>query len=406
MIGPLLKDIRILEIGHFIAGPFAARALADLGADVIKVEPPGTGDPIRAWGKMVDGKSLWWSMHGRNKRCVTLNTRHPKALEMLLELVSKCDCVIENQKVGQLDKWGLTAEAMNKVRPGITIVRITGFGQTGPEAPRAGWGVIGEAKGGLRHLCAYPEGVTDLPPVRCGVSIGDSIAGLYGALGAVSAILEQKTSGRTDPRVIDVALGESVLSFMESIVPEYGYTGAVRAPAGSSLPTAAPSSAYKTADGAWVLIAANSEAIFRSLLKVMNMPELGSDPRFVGNPERVANREALDRLIANWAVAQKSDALIEKLEAADIPTTKIYSIADVAADKQYQARDMLPAVADPLFSKPIMQTGVVPVVEGLDRNAQIRWAGPAVGQHNSDVYTGLLGKSATDIAEMKKAGLI
>ncbi len=406
MIAPLLKDIRVLEIGHFIAGPFAARALADLGADVIKVEPPGVGDPIRSWGERVGGQSLWWSVHGRNKRCVTLNMRNPKALDVLLDLVSKVDCVIENQKVGQLDKWGLTAEAMNKVRPGITIVRITGFGQTGPEAPRAGWGVIGEAKGGLRYLCAHPKDVSDLPPVRAGISIGDSIAGLYGALGAVSAILESKMTGRKEPRVIDVALGEAVLTFLEGIVPEYAYSGKVREPAGSSLPTAAPSNAYRTKDGARVLVAANSDALFRNLCRLMDRPDMADDPKYRGNPERVTNRVELDATIDRWTLQFDADELVEKLEAADVPTTKIYTVADIAADPQYKARDMIAEIADPLFAKPVAHPGVVPVIAGLDRTAQIRWPGPQVGQHNDDVYGQLLGKSGTDLAAMKQDGLI
>ncbi|MEQ1615485.1 MAG: CoA transferase [Hyphomicrobiaceae bacterium] len=406
MIAPLLKNIRVLEIGHFIAGPFAARALADLGADVIKVEPPGLGDPIRSWGERIEGQSLWWSVHGRNKRSVTLNLRHKGARDILLGLIAECDCVIENQKVGQLDKWGLTAEAMNKVRPGITIARITGFGQTGPEAPRAGWGVIGEAKGGLRYLCAYPQEISNLPPVRAGISIGDSIAGLYGALGAVSSILEAKMTDRKEPRVIDVALGEAVLSFLEGIVPEYAYTGKVRHPQGSNLPTAAPSNAYRSKDGARVLIAANSEAIYRNLTRVMGQPELATDPRFLDNPNRVTNRVELDAIIDAWSIEKNADDLIELLEDADIPTTKIYTVADIAADKQYQARDMLPRVNDPLFAKPVVHPGVVPVIEGLDRDAQIRWAGPTVGQHNDDVYSQLLGKSPSDLAAMKQDGLI
>ena len=406
MTSPLLSDVKVLEIGHFIAGPFATRVLADLGAEVIKVEPPGAGDPIRSWGERVDGHSLWWSVHARNKRCITLNLRHPDACEILLELVAKVDCVVENQKVGQLDKWGLTLEAMNAVRPGITVVRVTGFGQTGPEARRAGWGVIGEAKGGLRYLCGYPEGTTDLPPVRTGVSMGDSIAGLYAALGAVSAILQARSTGRKEPCVVDVALGEAVLTFMEGIVPEYSYLEKIRQPSGSSLPTAAPSNAHRAKDGAWVLVAANSNALFKGLAQVMGQPELATDPRFADNIMRVANQKELDALVDAWVGKLTADEVVGMLEAADIPTSKIYTAADIAADAQYRAREMLSPVADPLFPQPVTHPGVVPVVAGLDRPSQIRWPGPEVGAHNDEIYGTLLGRSAAEIAAMQKDGII
>ena len=239
---PLLSGIRILELGHFIAAPFCTRVLADLGADVIKVEPPHTGDPVRGWGAQVGGRSIWWSVHGRNKRSVTLNLKDPAARQIVLGLAAKCDAVVENFRPGQLEKWGIGPDELAKARPGLTLVRISGYGQSGPEAGKASFGVIGEAKGGLRYLTGYPKGATDLPPPRTGVSVGDSVAGLYGAVGALAAIIEQRASGRSEPRIIDVALGEAVLTLMEGVLPEYALTGVVREPMGSGMTSSAPTS--------------------------------------------------------------------------------------------------------------------------------------------------------------------
>lgn len=405
-ITSLLAGIRVLELGHYIAAPFSARVLADLGADVIKVEPPGEGDPVRTWGERVDGRSLWWSVHGRNKRSVTLDIRHPEASRLVLALAAHCDVVVENQRPGQLEKWGLSPAEFAAARPGLVLVRISGYGQTGPQARSAGFGVIGEAKGGLRHLCAHPPGVSDLPSVRTGISIGDSIAGLYGALGALAAVIDQRRSGRQDIRVIDVALGESVLSLLEGCLPEYGRLGLIRQPSGATLPTNAPSSAYRAGDGAWVLIAANSNPLFKALAAVMGEPDLALRPEYKDNPSRVANREALDRHIGAWIATLPAEEALARLDAANIPASKIYTIADVVADPQYKARGMVVRVNDPAFDDPVLHPGVVPVVQGLDRTAQIRWAGPAVGAHNDEVYGGLLGLSPAEITGMQERGLI
>jgi formyl-CoA transferase len=402
---PLLKHLRILELGHFVAAPFCTRVLADLGADVIKVEPPGAGDPVRGWGLQVDGRSVWWSVHGRNKRSVSLNLRNPDARRIVLELAGRCEVVVENFRPGQLEKWGLGPERLQQARPGIVIVRISGYGQTGPEANKSGFGVIGEAKAGLRYLCGYPKEVTDLPPPRVGVSAGDSIAGLYGAIGALAAVLDQRASGAREARVIDVALGEAVLSLLEGCLPEYGLTGKIREPMGAGIATAAPSNAYRCRDGAWLLIAANSDPLFKALGEVMGQPELAHDARFMDNSNRLANVRALDALIGDWTRGLTSDEALERVEAANIPATKIYTIADVAADPQYRARRMVTEVDDPQLGR-LLHPGVVPVVEGLDRDAQIRWVGPDVGQHNSEVFGGLLGYSAAELADMKEKGWI
>lgn len=404
-LAPLLKGLRVLELGHFIAAPFATRLLADLGADVIKIEPPGLGDPVRTWGKQVEGGSVWWSLHGRNKRCISVDLKSPAGREIVLGLVRQCDVVVENYRPGRLERLQLGPDVLADQRAGLVIVRISGYGQTGPQANLSGFGVIGEAKGGLRHLCAYGSEVAELPPVRTGISIGDSISGLYGALGALAAVIDQRASGRREPRVIDVALGESVLSLLEGILPEYSYDGSVRQPAGSRIETASPSSAYKSRDGQWVLIAANSEALFAGLCAVMGQPELARDDRFKDNPSRVANNPAIDAIIGAWAGAHDADTIVDMLDEANLPVSKVYDVADIAADEQYRARDMIAEVEDPRLGK-VLQPGVVPVVEGLDRNAQIRWPGPDVGAHNAEVLSELLGLGDDRIQSLTQEGIL
>ncbi len=402
---PPLAGVRILELGHFIAAPFATRVLADLGADVIKVEPPGTGDPVRGWGMQAEGGSIWWSLHGRNKRSLTLNLRDPAARELVLKLAAKCDAVVENFRTGQLEKWGLGPDVLERARPGLVLVRISGYGQTGPEARRASFGVIGEAQGGLRYLTGYPEGTTDLPPPRTGVSLGDNIAGLYGAIGALSAIIEARASGRSAIRVIDVALGEAVLTMLEGCLPEYGLTGAVRRPMGSGMSSSAPTSAYPTSDGAWALIAANSDPLFRQLATVMGRAELADDPRFTTNTARLANVAALDQAIADWSRTLTIDAVLDTLDAANIPSSKVYTIADVAADAQFRARRMVTEVDDPRLGC-VLHPGVVPVVADLDRDAQIRWAGPVVGAHTDEVLREIADLDAEEIARLRARGVV
>ena len=329
----------------------------------------------------------------------------PEAKDIVLALAAQCDVVVENYKPGQLEKWGLTAAAFEQARPGLVMVRISGYGQTGPQSGQAGFGVIGEAKGGLRHLSGYPPEISSLPPVRVGVSVGDSIAGLYGAIGALAAVIDQRASGRREIRTVDVALGEAVLTFMEGMLPDYGYLGTIRQPTGSRITTAAPSNAYKSRDGAWILIAGNSDRLFVKLANVIGKPDLAVDPRFIDNPSRLANVDVLDGLIADWCATVIADEAIELLDGENIPASKIYTAADIIADEQYQARKMVTTVADPQHGD-LLHPGVVPVVEGLDRDAQIRWPGPSVGQHNENVYCGLLGWPDTKVADLKARGII
>ncbi|GHF62186.1 CaiB/BaiF CoA transferase family protein [Seohaeicola zhoushanensis] len=400
--GPL-RGMRILEIGHFIAAPFCTRLLADLGADVVKVEPL-SGDPVRKWGDSVDGKSLWWSVHARNKRSVAVNLKAPGAAGVILRLVRDCDALVENFRPGQLARMGLSNETLRRENPALVIGHVSGYGQDGPYRDRAAFGVIGEAIGGLRHLSDHPPGTSDLPPVRVGVSIGDSLAGLYAALGIVSALWQRdRAAGDGRGRTVDVALTESVLSLMEGMLPEYGETGKVRQPSGSRIPTAAPSSAYPTRDGKWVLIAGNSEPLFQRLCALMGGTDLAGDPRFCDNPSRVANVAALDDMIGAWTCQFEAATLLDLLEKADVPATRIYDAADCAADPQFRHREMVREVEDPLFGKALTHPGIVPKV--TDDPGEIRWCGAAIGEHTDEVLAGS-GFTLPEIAALREKEII
>lgn len=404
--GPL-TGLRVLELGHYIAAPFCTRLLADLGAEVIKAEPPGTGDPVRSWGEMVGGRSVWWSSHGRNKKCVTLNLKHPDGLAIASQLIARSDVVVENFRPGQLERFGLDIETLQSLRPGLVLVRISGFGQTGPDSQKPSFGVIGESIGGIRHLTGYPREESDLPPVRMGISFGDSISGMYGALGALAAIFEQRVAGVQLPiRVVDVALTESVLSLLEGILPEYSVMDKIREPSGSAMPSAAPSNAYPVADGQHILIAANSEPLFERLCQLIGRPELAGDPRFVDNPARVANARELDAIIAAWTREQTRDSALEQLDAMSIPASKIFNAADIAGDAQYRARGAIVDVADPAFERPVMQAAPVPRFDQSAPGGNISWPGAEVGTFNEEVYGELLGYDAGKLKALARDGAI
>ena len=399
----LLSGLRILEIGHFVAAPFCTRLLADLGAEVIKVEPPG-GDPVRQWGKQINGQSLWWSLHGRNKRSMTLNLKHPKAAAIVLRLVASCDALVENFRPGQLDKLGLGEQALKAARPDLVVAHISGFGQDGPYRDRAAFGVIGEAIGGLRYLSDHPPGTSALPPVRVGISIGDSVAGVFAAFGIMAALWKRdRLGGDRHGRSLDVALTDSILSLMEGMLPEYSALGVIREPTGSRIPTAAPSNAYPTKDGKWILIAANSEPLFGRLARLMERPELIDDPRFKGNQARVAHVKELDAVIAAWTrrfAAAEADAILSK---ADIPCTLVYTAAECAADPQFRHRGMVREVEDPLFGS-VLHAGVVPHVP--ENPGQVRWPGPPVGAHTEEVLSDLLGLRPQEIESLRAEGVL
>ncbi|MEC3911899.1 CoA transferase [Sphingobium sp. CR2-8] len=400
--GATLHGLRVLEIGHFVAAPFCTRLLGDLGADIIKVEPLA-GDPVRQWGEQIDGHSLWWSVHGRNKRSIAVNLKAPEAREIILKIVADCDVLVENFRPGQLDRMGLDAKCLKSARPGLIIARISGYGQSGPYKDRAAFGVIGEAIGGLRYLTNHPPGTFGLPPVRVGISIGDSIAGLYAAFGIMSALWQRDRSGGDgESRILDVALTESVFSMMEAMLPEYGRLGKIKEPTGGGIATAAPSNAYPAQDGGFVLIAANSEPLFARLMELIGRPELVSDARFVGNLARVAHAVELDALISDWTRNYTAEALEGLLTASDIPNSRAYTAADAANDVQYLARGMVREIDDPLLG-PVLHSGIVPHVE--ESPGEVRWAGPAVGQH-TELVLREAGYEAADISEFKRKGVV
>jgi len=399
----LLSDLRVLEIGHFVAAPFCTRLLADLGADVIKIEPLG-GDPVRQWGRQLRGHSLWWSLHGRNKRSVALNLKHPKAAAIVLRLVAGCDALVENFRPGQLDKLGLSEQKLRSARPDLVIARISGFGQDGPYRDRAAFGVIGEAIGGLRYLSDHPPGTSALPPVRVGISIGDSIAGVFAAFGIMAAIWRRdRVGGDRRGKNLDVALTDAILSLMEGMLPEYGALGVIRQPTGSRIPTAAPSNAYPTEDGKWILIAANSEPLFARLVRLMERPEMLDDARFKGNQARVEHVTELDAMIASWTKRFAAATLDEILSKADIPCTLVYTASECAADRQFRHRGMVREVDDPLFGR-VLHAGVVPHVP--ENPGQVRWPGPAVGAHTDEVLEELLLMEPGEIAALRADGLL
>jgi len=382
--GPL-RGLRILELGHFVAAPFATRLLADLGADVIKVEPPN-GDPVRGWGEQIDGKSLWWSLHGRNKKSVVLDLKTDEGKRAVLDLAAESDAVIENFRPGQLEKLGLGPDALRAAQPGLVIARISGYGQDGPYRNRPAFGVIAESMGGLRYLTNHEPGANDLPPVRVGVSIGDSIAGLYAAFGVVAALWQRDRAGGSGRgQTVDVALTEAVLSMMEGMLPEYGKLGKIREPAGGGIPTASPSSAYPTSDG-WILVAANSEPLFAKLAALIGRPDLPTDPRFTTNRLRCQNRDAIDGIIGAWTGQFDAATAAQLLTEADIPNTKVFTAADCAHDPQFRDRGMVREVEDPILGE-VLHAGIVPHFP--EDPGAIRWTGPAVGAHTAEILASL-----------------
>lgn len=399
----ILSGLRVLELGHFVAAPFCTRLLADLGADVIKIEP-FTGDPIRQWGKSANGTTAWWSVHGRNKRLICVDLKKPRGIKLIKQLIARCDAVVENFRPGYLDRLGLSEREMTEANTRIIIARISGFGQDGPYRDRAAFGVIGEAMGGLRHLCNHPPGSTNHPPVRLGISLGDSLAGLYAALGIVSALWRQsKEGGQASGQTVDVALTESVLSFMEGLLPEFGIFGTVRQPEGSRIPTAAPSSSYPTKDAQWIIIAANSDPLFANLCSVMGQPKLLSDPRFRGNALRVQHAAEIDAIIGAWTIEREAEELDRLLVDANIPSTRIYTAADVAADPQFVHRGMVRNVDDPLLGQ-VLHPGIVP--HFTKQPGAIRWAGAMPGAHTTQVLQDVLGYTDGQVGELRAQGVV
>ena len=371
-----LAGLKVLEMGQLIAGPFAAKTLADFGADVIKIEPPGSGDPLRRWRLLKDGTSVWWQVQARNKRSVALDLKSPQAQDIVRQLADEADVLVENFRPGALEGYGLAPEALMARNPGLIVLRISGYGQTGPYRDKPGFGVVAEAMGGLRHLTAEP-GRT---PVRVGVSIGDTLAGLHGVIGVLTALHERQRSGLG--QIIDVALYEAVFNCMESLLPEYSAFGTVREPAGSALPGIAPSNAYRCKDG-YALIAGNGDSIFKRLMAVIDRADLGSDPTLSDNAGRVARVAEIDAAIGVWTATRTVAEVVTALDLAHVPAGRIYTVADIAADPHYAARGMLDSVtlAD---GSALTVPGIVPKLSRTP--GQHRRAAPMqVGQDNAEV---------------------
>jgi formyl-CoA transferase len=391
-----LHGLKVLELGQLIAGPFAGKTLADFGADVIKVEPAEGGDPLRAWRMLRDGTSVWWEVQSRNKRSVTLDLRTPEGQDAVRALAAEADVLIENFKPGTMEGWGLGWDALHALNPKLVMLRISGFGQTGPYAGKPGFGVLGEAMGGLRHLTGEPGRV----PVRVGVSIGDTLAALHGVIGVLLALQHRHATGRG--QVIDVALYEAVFNCMESLLPEYGAFGAVRGPAGSALPGIAPTNAYRCRDGGYALVAGNGDSIFRRLMTLIGREDLANDPALADNAGRVARVDELDAVIGAWTAERTVDEVLAALDAASVPGGRIYTVADIAADPHYLARGMIDAVRmDDGTTLPV--PGVVPKLS--ETPGRHRRNAPSLGQ-DSDAVLAELGLTPAQVADLRARGIV
>lgn len=397
--GPL-DGIRVIEVGTLISGPFAGRLLGDMGAEVVKIEPPGAPDPLRTWGQAeLDGHRFFWTVHARNKKAVTLDLRKPAGRELFLELVERSDIVVENFRPGTLEKWDLGYDVLRERNRGVILVRVSGYGQTGPEAHKAGYASVAEAASGLRHMNGFPGG----PPPRLALSLGDSLAGMFAAQGALAALYRRTVTG--EGQVVDAALTEACLAVQESTIPDYDVGGVVRGPSGTRLEGIAPSNIYRSADGSWVVIAANQDTVFRRLCEAMGRPELATDERFADHGARGRNQDELDKIIGDWAADRQPHDIIETLSAAGVIAGPINTVAEVVSDPQLRARGMLVEHWDERIERPVLGPGVVPVLS--DTPGTVRSAGPAVpGRHNDEIYRGLLGKSADELDALRAEGVL
>lgn len=397
--GPL-DGIRVIEVGTLISGPFAGRLLGDMGAEVVKIEPPGAPDPLRTWGQAeLDGHHFFWTVHARNKKAVTLDLRVPEGRELFLELVEKSDVVVENFRPGTLEKWGLGYEALRARNRGIILVRVSGYGQTGPDAHKAGYASVAEAASGLRHMNGFPGG----PPPRLALSLGDSLAGMFAAQGALAALYRRSVTG--DGQVVDAALTESCLAVQESTIPDYDIGGVVRGPSGTRLEGIAPSNIYPTADGSWVVIAANQDTVFRRLCAAMGQPELATDERFANHVARGRNQDEIDKIIAAWAAERQPTDIIATLSEAGVISGPINTVAEVVVDPQLQSRGMIADHWDDRIGRNVKGPGVVPVLS--ETPGTIRSGGSArPGQHNAEIYRDLLGRTDAELETLTSEGVL
>ena len=398
--GPL-AGLRIIELGTLLAGPFSGRLLGDMGAEIIKVEAPGKPDPLRDWGKArYKGKSLWWPIQSRNKKCVTLNLRVDEGQEMLLDLLEHADVVTENFRPGTLERWNLGYDRLSQVNPRVILSRVSGYGQTGPYAERAGFASVAEAMGGMRHVNGFP----DEPPPRMHISLGDSLAAMFAVQGILAAIYERDVGGSGRGQEVDVSLMESSYALMESTVPEYDRLGIVRGPSGTFLKGVAPSNIFKSKDDKWIVIAANHDNVFRRLSDAIDRPEMKDDEKFSTHLARGENQVELDGIIADWAKERTGAEIDKVLNDAGVICGPIYTVADIFEDPQFKARDMLLEHHDPVIGD-FIGPGIVPRFTRTP--GEVRWTGPwEEGSHNSEIWGDLLGRSPDDLARLKDEGVI
>jgi formyl-CoA transferase len=395
--GPL-SDLVVIEMGSLIAGPFCGQILGDFGAEVIKVEDPKVGDPMRQWGRSLPkGLSPWWPVIGRNKKSVGLDLRTPEGQAIAKSLIAGADVVIENFRPGAMEKWGLGYDVLSKDNPGLIMARISGFGQTGPYSQRAGYGLIGEAMGGLRYVTGEP----DRPPARAGISIGDSLAAMHAVMGITMALHHRANTGRG--QVIDAALYESVLGVMENLITEYDITGYVRERSGSVLPGIAPSNAYPCANGEMILIGGNGDNVYARLTEAMGRPDLKTDPKFLDHASRGVNQTELDTIISEWTSTFVLGDLLILLEGKGVPASRVFRAPDMLEDPQFAAREAVVSVEHPVFG-PIRMQNAFPKLSATP--GRVRWPGPALGQHTDEVLSARAGCSVARLAELRKAGVI
>ena len=392
-----LSGLRVIELGQLIAGPFASKMLGEFGADVIKVEPPETGDPLRTWRMLHDGTSVWWAAHARNKRSITLNLREPEGQDVIRQLAKDADIMIENFRPGALEKWGIGFKDLHAINPKLIMLRVSGYGQTGPYKDRPGFGVIGEAMGGLRYLTGEPG----RPPVRTGVSIGDTLSGLHGVIGVLMALRHREQQGGVGQEV-DVALYESVFNMLESVLPEYSKFGAIRQPSGASMPGIAPTNAYLCKDGKYALIAGNGDSIYKRLMEMIGRADLANDPKLARNAGRAEHIDLIDTAISTYTAQHTLDDVLIAMNTAGVPAGKSYDAADIANDPHYQARDMIlnATLAD---GSVVQVPGIVPKLSKTP--GQITRAAPSLGQHTTEILASL-GFSAAQQADWKTRGVI
>lgn len=392
-----LTGLRVIELGQLIAGPFASKILAEFGAEVIKVEPPSGGDPLRGWRLIHEGTSVWWAAHARNKRSLTLDLRTPEGQEVIRQLAKDADILIENFRPGAMEKWGLGFKDLHAINPKLIMLRVSGYGQSGPYRDRPGFGVIGEAMGGLRYLSGEPG----RPPVRVGVSIGDTLSGLHGVIGVMMALRHREQQGGLGQEV-DVALYESVFNMMESLLPEYSKFGVVRQPSGASMPGIVPTNAYLCKDGRYALIAGNGDSIYKRLMESIGRPDLANDPELAHNVGRAANAERIDQAISDFTCQHNLESVLELMNKAGVPAGKSYDAADIANDPHYQARDMILEAKLPDGST-VAVPGIVPKLSATP--GQINREAPTLGQHTAEILDAL-GIDGAKQSDWKSRGII